>query len=93
MSILGPSLRSRLLAFVTGGCYHLNHIVMLVKYVTREGIVPSVDLYMFVEMAALNKGCFTRRAFMWVIAGVVRKVLIHVRLLVESISTVLTVLC
>ena len=84
---------SRLLAFVEGGYHHLHHIVMLVKYVAKEGMVPSVFLYMFVEIAALNEGHFTHSAFIWVIAGMVRKMLIHVRLLVESISTVLTMLC
>ena len=66
---------------------------MLVKYVTKEGMVPSVFLYMFVEIAALNDVHFTHSSLMWVIARVVRKRLIHVRLLVESISTVLTMLC
>ena len=48
---------------------------------------------MYVEIAALNKGHYTHSAFMLVIEGVVRKMLIYVRLLVESISTVLTALC
>ena len=66
---------------------------MLVKYVTKEGVVPSVFLYMFVEIAALNDGHFTHSSFVWVIAWVVRNMFLHVRLLVESISTVLTILC
>ena len=54
---------SRLFAFVEGGYHHLNHIVMLVKSVTKEGMVSSVFLYMFVEIAVLNEGLFTHSAF------------------------------
>ena len=72
------SLRSRLLVFVTGGCHHLHQIVMLFKYVTREGMVPSVVLCMFVEIVAQNEGHFTHSTFMWVIAVVVKKVFIHI---------------
>ena len=56
---------------------------MLARYVTREGMVPSVVTFMNLDLAVLNNGCITHIAFIWVIAGVVGKVLkfIHVGLI------------